>query len=233
MLELLAGLVPGLTADDGHARSSPAPTASRSTPSRPSGCSSPTAASARSTDGRTSRSASSASWRCPETLQALIAARLDGLARRGPGAPPGRRGARPELHPRRPGRGDRADDPRRSSRGCACLADMELRRPEGGPSLAGARPVRVRPGADPRGRLRHAGASATGGPDTSPRPASSNRSARTSWPAPSPRTTWPPTRPSPDGPEGDALAVQARLALVGAADRADCARLTGAGDRRS
>ena len=30
-------------------------------------------------DGATSRSASSASWPCPETLQALIAARLDGL----------------------------------------------------------------------------------------------------------------------------------------------------------
>ena len=67
-------------------------------------------------------------------------------------------------------------------------------RPGGRPALAGARPVRVRPGADPRGRLQPRSRSATGGRAISPRPASSNRSARTSSPAPSPRTTWPPTR---------------------------------------
>ena len=45
----------------------------------------------------------------PETLQALIAARLDGLDAGGPDAPPGRRRPRPELHPRGPGGRQRRD----------------------------------------------------------------------------------------------------------------------------
>ena len=62
----------------------------------------------------------------PETLQALIAARLDGLDAGRPGAPPGRGGPRPELHARRPGGGHGAGARGRSSRGCAPSVDSEL-----------------------------------------------------------------------------------------------------------
>ena len=50
---------------------------------------------------RTSRSATSASSPCPDTLHALIAARLDALDAGRPRARPGRGGPRPELHRRR------------------------------------------------------------------------------------------------------------------------------------
>ena len=63
-------------------------------------------------------------------------------------------------------------------------------RPRRRSAFARARPVRVRPGADPRGRLQHAGASATGGAATWRRRATSRGWATTSWPAPSPATTW-------------------------------------------
>ena len=63
MRDLLAGLVPGLPAGRRRARSSRAPTASRCTRSRRSGCSSATAGCARST-AATSRSANSASSPC-------------------------------------------------------------------------------------------------------------------------------------------------------------------------
>ena len=91
----------------------------------------------------------------PETLHALDR----GAARRpragGSSAGPGCRRARPELHAGRPGGGVRTR-PRR-------LVDAASRARPGGPAHRGARPavtrarpVRVRAGADPRGRLQHA-----------------------------------------------------------------------------
>ena len=89
----------------------------------------------------------------PGTLHALIAARLDALDAARPGAAPGRGGPRPVVHGRRAGRGRRA-------RPCAsCEARLAAARPQRAPArrdrpaIAGAWPVRVRPGAHPRGRL--------------------------------------------------------------------------------
>ena len=91
--------------------------------------------------------------------------RAAGRARAGRSvAPPGRRGPRVELHRRRPGRpvGDRSRSPRRpAGRARDPRAPADGRRP----ALAGARPVPVRPGGHPRGRLQHADeARATGAP---------------------------------------------------------------------
>ena len=101
----------------------------------------------------------------------------------------------------------------RSSLGCATSPGASCSTLDTRPAVAGARPVRLRPGADPRGRLRHAREAAIAGRGTSPRRATSRRSATTSWPAPSRRTTSPPTKRSPTGPEADAVAAQARIAL--------------------
>ena len=136
-------------------RSSPAPTASRCTRSRRSGCSSPTGACARSTTG-TSRSATSASSRSRRRSRRSS-------PRGSTASTPADRTLLqdavvlgPELHARRPGR-------RRRGRGTSALearlrpaGPAGARRPGGRPAIARARPVRVRPGAHPRGRLRHA-----------------------------------------------------------------------------
>ena len=80
------------------------------------------------------------------------------------------------------------------------LVRREIFEVEADPALAGARPVRLRPVADPRGRLRHAGQARAARPATWPRRATSRPSATTSWPAPWRRTTSPPTRPRPRAP---------------------------------
>ena len=73
------------------------------------------------------------------------------------------------------------------------------------------------------------------------RRATSKASATTSWRACSRRTTWPRIEASEPGPEADALRIQARLALrgaaeramdLGAADQALALLRTGAGDHR-
>ena len=68
----------------------------RCTPSRPCGCCS-TGACSSSAGARTSRRARSSSLDVPETLHALIAARLDGLSAERAAAGPGRRGARKDV----------------------------------------------------------------------------------------------------------------------------------------
>ena len=114
------------------------------------------------------RSATSTTLAVPETLHALIAARLDALDAGRPGArsrtrPCSARASRSPAWPRSSGLGRvgaRAAAARRSS-GASCS------RHERRPAVAGARPVRVRPGAHPRGRLRHAGQARP--PDAPPR----------------------------------------------------------------
>ena len=80
-------------------------------------------------------------------------------------------------------------------------------RPRDRSPLARARPVRVRPGADPGGRVQHAREARTARRATSRRPATSRRSRRTSSRARSPATTSPPAttrrrarRPMPSAP---------------------------------
>ena len=137
-----------------------------------------------------------------------------------PGARPRRGRARPELHARRrwrPSSGVAEPDARAAAAGAG---PARAARPRDRPALARARPVRVRPGAHPRGRLQHARQARPQGRATSPRRATSSRSATTSSPARSPATTSPPSGNAADGPEADALAAQARIALRGAAERA-------------
>ena len=174
------------------ARSSPAPRASRCTPSRPSGCSSPTGGSGRASEGGYEPVGELGELAVPATLHALIAARLDAIdaadralvqdaavlgqsfTADALAAVAGSTAA--DLEPRlAPARAQRPD-PRRAR-----------------PAVAGARPVRVRPGAHPGGRLLDAAACATGGRGTSPPLATSRGWATTSWRARSPPTTWRPT----------------------------------------
>ena len=125
----------------------------------------------------------------PETLTALIAARLDGLDPGDRALVAGRRGPRPELHaspgwrpcPAQTARGPRAAAPR--------AGPARAPRPRRRPALARARPVRVRPGAHPRGRLQHAVEEGPQGPP--PRRGALLREPRrpTSWPGRSPATT--------------------------------------------
>ena len=78
MSELVAGFVPGHRRRGRRARSSRAPRACRCTRWRPSGCS-PTAASSRSRRRRVRLVGDVGALEVPETLHALIAARLDAL----------------------------------------------------------------------------------------------------------------------------------------------------------
>ena len=160
----------------------------------------------------TGPTATSTSLAVPETLTALIARRLDALDAERPGARPGRRRPRPELHagrPRRRSSGTPEDDaraaPARPSSGASSSTlDADPRSP-------GARPVRVRPGAHPRGRLQHARQARPQGAATSPRRATSRAletdelagalagttSPRTRTRARAPKPTrWPPRRGS-------------------------------------
>ena len=89
MEELLDGLVPGPAGGAARRRSSPAPRASRCTRSRRCGCCS-TAACSRRRAPSTGRPGTIEALEVPETLHALIAARLDGLAAEERRAAPGR-----------------------------------------------------------------------------------------------------------------------------------------------
>ena len=110
----------------------------------------------REVDGRYEPAGELGDLAVPETLQALIAARLDALAAGGSGAAPGRRRARAEFHARRLGCGVRRGTGRRRetpARPEPCRA----RRPGRGPALSRARHVRLRASAHPGGRLRDPG----------------------------------------------------------------------------
>ena len=155
MRELLTGLVPGLPPRR-RARSSLAPTASRCTRSRPSGCSSPTAGCARPT-AATSRSASSASWPCPRRSRPSSRRASTASSR-----PTGRSSRTPRCSARASRWTGLAavsgEEPIRARRrGCAPWPRRELRHPGVDPRSPERGHVRVRPGAHPRGRLRHAG----------------------------------------------------------------------------
>ncbi len=96
---------------------------------------------------------------------------------------------------------------------------------EADPRSPGARPVRVRPGAHPRGRLRHARAKTDRKRATSRPRGSSRASATTSWPAPSPATTSPRMRCAPTVPR--------RTRSPPGSHRARAARPTGGRARRA
>ncbi len=97
----------------------------------------------------------------PETLHALIAARLDGLAPEERSLAPGRRGARQDVHAAGR-RGARRARPRpRLEPLLAALVRKEVLVAPGRPALARARPVRLPPGPAQARRLRDALASAS------------------------------------------------------------------------
>ena len=120
------GSCPGLP-DELATRSSRAPKASRSTRSRPCGCCSTAACSCRRAPC-TGPTGEIESLEVPETLHALIAARLDGLPAGGATPAPGRRRPRQDLHASRRwlrsrARGGRARSAaRRRSRARRCSA---------------------------------------------------------------------------------------------------------------
>ena len=164
----------------------------------------------------------------PETLQLLIAARLDAL-------PPGERrlvqdasvlGKTFTLEALAAISGEPA-------------TDWETRCADwSGASSSPSTPTRGHPSAANTGSWAHwSGRSRTArwrvaidAPATSPRRDTSRRSGTMSWLACSPRITWPPDAASPPGPEAEAVAVQARVAS-GAPPIADRRRLArGRGD---
>ena len=230
MRELLAGFVPGplrggRPVDRRARRGHPAvrrrddPDARRRRPApraRRRAASSPSASSASSRSRTRCTPSSRRGWTALEPAErALVqdAAVLGqsftpaGLARR--------------VRPRRGGR---------SRRGCASSSKPDLLDRGARPALAGARPVRVRPGADPRGRVLDAVAQGPARPPPRGGPLlrvarrrRARRRARRALPRGLPGDARPATRPPP-------LAAQARLALRGAADRA---RRSAARGRRS
>ena len=149
-------------------RSASAPRACRCTRSRRCGCCSTAACWSR--DGSAYEPAGAIeTLEVPETLHALIAARLDGLAAEERrllqdaavlGKTFTRRGARDAQRARR--RRARADAGRARAQGGAVAP--------GRPALAGARAVRLPAGPRAAGRLRACSRSASGRPATSPRP---------------------------------------------------------------
>ena len=168
----------------------------------------------------TGRSATSTTLAVPETLHALIAARLDALD-----------AGRPDARSRT------RRSSARASRSAALAAVTGAGRDDLEPRLRGARPARAaarststraRPSAASTPSSRRSSArspttrwpSATARRATSPRRATSSRSATTSWPAVLAATTCRRLPGRAEGPEAEALAAQARLALRGAAERA-------------
>ena len=217
MRELLAGLVPGLPDSRGRADRRRAPTGSRCTRSRPCGCCSPRAGSP--VEGGVYRPVGDLTdLAVPETLTALIAARLDALDAGRPGLlrtrPSSARASRSPAS--RPSSGSPTAGARAAPARARPARAADAR---GRPALAGARPVRLRPGAHPRGRLQHARAARPQAPPPRRRPLlrvarrrRARRRARRPLPR-GPRATRPRApRPSPRG--------QARIALRGAAERA-------------
>ena len=209
---------PGLPGRRGRARSSPAPTASRSTPSRSCGCSSPRdaleAAERRLPAGRRPRRP-----RRPGDPPRAHRGAPRRARPRGPRPPPGGRGARPDLHRRRPGGGRRrATRPTSSaawSRSCAASCSSATRT-RGRPSAASSRSSSRSSARSPTRRS----PVATARRATSPRRATSRRSSTRSWRARSPRTTSRPTATPPKAPRRTRSAVQARIALRAAGERA-------------
>ena len=197
--ELLAGLVPGLP-DPAVARSSSAPTGSRSTRSRPSGCS--------STEGRlelVERRLSAQSATSDLAVPGVAACADRRAARRArPGRsrpPPGGGRPRPDVHARRPGGRHAARTRRRSSRGSRARPPRAPR-PRHRSAVAGARPVRLRAGAHPRGRLRDAATTRPPQPPPRRRPLSSSRSATRRSPASLATHYLDAYRAAPEGHEG-------------------------------
>ena len=125
--------------------SSSAPRVSRSTRSRPSGCCSTAGCSCRRA-ARTGSTGPIETLEVPETLQALIAARLDGLEPRGAAAAPGRFGARQDVH------ACRAFAAISGLAGGRGRAAPRLARAQGGP--VDLRPTRSRPSAGSTGSSR-------------------------------------------------------------------------------
>ena len=130
----------------------------------------------------------------PETLQALVTARLDALDAGRPLAPPGGRRARHQLHARQRSRESPASPRRRSSpasarsSGASCSRSTRIR----------AHPTRGQYGfvqALTHDVAYNAWGDASGGHSTSPRRARSRRRATRSSPASSPRISSPPTAP--------------------------------------
>ena len=136
-------------------RSSRAPTACRSTPSRPCACSSPRAGSCSTRDAYRPVG-DLADVAVPETLTALITARLDELdaADRALVADAAVLGQSFSPAALAAVSGSGRGRPRATAPGAR---PSRAARPGDRPPLSGARPVRLRPGAHPRGRLQHAG----------------------------------------------------------------------------
>ena len=136
-------------------RSSPAPRGSRCTRSRPSGCSSRTGACVARTGGGYEPSGELGELAVPGTLHALIAARLDALD-------PADRALLQDAAVL--GQSFTADALAAIAGSTAAAIDGrldqlvrgDLLHVEVDPTVAGTRPVRLRPGADPRGRVLHA-----------------------------------------------------------------------------
>ena len=157
----------------------------------------------------------------PDTLHALIAARLD--------APRRRRTGRCSRTPRSSASRSRStalaavsgiDEPDARAAARARSSARELLRARDRPTFAGARPVRVRPGAHPRGRLLDARRCATAARATSPPPATSSRIGDDELAGALAGHYLAAYEASTEGPEAEALAAQARIALRAAADRA-------------
>ena len=213
MRELLAGLVPGLPEPAVRAIVVARRRASRCTPSRRSGCSSPRAGSTLARRSVCRPVGDLTSLAVPATLTALIASRLDALEPDAPRARLGCGGARPELHRRV--RSPRVSGSRRRDAG----ADAPTR--SCGARSSSSRPTRGRPSAASTPSSRR----------------SSARSRMRRWPEPTARCgiLRPPVTSNrlgsdelagalaghylaayanaPEGPERDALASQARIAL--------------------
>ena len=92
----------------------------------------------------------------PATLQALIAARLDGLDARGAPGPAGRIRPGPDLHASRAAGAER-DCRAGAGADPGALVRKEMVSLANDPHVAGARAVRLPPGPRQAGRLRHAG----------------------------------------------------------------------------
>ena len=201
-------------------RSSRAPRACRCTRSRRCGCCSTAACSSRRARS-TGRPGEIEALEVPETLHALIAARLDGLAPRSGGCcRTGRCSARPSRR-----------DALAALSGISCRgagAAALVARAQGGarrpvrPALARARPVRLPAGPRPPRRLRDALQARAQDPAPGRRraPAERVRRTRTRWPRCSPRTTSPPTRPPPTPTTPPMIRAKAREMLARAGERA-------------
>ena len=156
----------------------------------------------------------------PESLTALISARLDALEPADRGLIEDAAVLGQSFTVAGAVRGLRGRVRRSWMRACAASSGASCWSLEADPALAGARPVLVRPVADPGGRLQHALEEGSQGHGTWPPRAISNPWGPMSWPAAWPGTTSLPSGLPPTQAEADALAAQARIALRGAAERA-------------